>query len=143
MTDKFAEYCSSPEKIKELSDYVHLNFHLIQTKMVSEMRRKLDITPDLENTDGYGSLCISLYGRMFNELVYGLAGMCQTFNIKGHEVIPIMTAEILFMLLKGENPLGGKMRTDLQHISKEEKEAYYLANIEKIRAVREALPKED
>lgn len=60
MKDKFKDYYNSEERIKELSEYVHLNFKLIHTKMVSEMRRKLDITPDLSNTDGYASLLISL-----------------------------------------------------------------------------------
>lgn len=139
--DKFVAYYNTPERLEELSDYVHLNFHLIQTKMVSEMRRKLNITPDLENSDGYGSLSASLYFRMFNEIMYGMAGMCQAFDLKFNEVVAPSTMEILFMLMKGENPLGGKLRTDLNHISQERRNTYYLTYIDELRKNLEALPK--
>ena len=139
--DKFAAHFNTPEKIEELSTYVHLNFHLIQTKMVSEMRRKLDLTPDLVNSDGYVSLMVSLYGRMFNELTYGLAGMCQTFKLKLPEIVPPATIDILFQLIQGNNPLGGKIRKDLNHISKEERDAYYLRHIQELRRNLDALPK--
>ena len=139
--DKFAVYYNTPEKINELSTYVHLNFHLIQTKMISEMRRKLDITPDLINSDGYVSLMITLYGRMFNELIYGLAGLCQSFNLDIKEVTPPKTIDIMFQLIEGDNPLNGKPRKDLDHISKEERDQYYLRHIQELRKNLEALPK--
>jgi hypothetical protein len=139
--DKFASYYNTDEKIQELSEYVHLNFNLIQTKMVSEMRRKLKLTPDLINSDGYVSLLVSLYGRMFNELTYGLAGICQTFEMDVKEIIPPATFNILFQLIEGHNPLGGKIRTDLNHISQEERDSYYLRNIEELRRNLDALPK--
>lgn len=139
--DKFAQYYNTPERIQELSDYVHLNFHLIQTKMVSEMRRKLDITPDLQNKDGYVSLLVTLYARIFNELTYGLAGMCQAFNMKITDILPPDTILILFEMIEGKNPLNGKIRTDLDHISQSSKNEYYLKHIEELRKVIKALPK--
>lgn len=132
--DKFAEYYSSPEKIKELSQYVHENFKLIHTKMISEMRRKLDITPDLINSDGYLSLMISLYGRMFNEFVYGLAGFTQSTQTSIKDIIPQITLNILLNLYEGKNPLEGRPRTDV----KEDLQAFkkfYEENIDNLRKV--------
>ncbi len=139
MTDKFAEYYSSEEKIKDLSQYVHENFKLIHTKMLSEMRRMLDITPDMQNSDGYVSLMVSLYGRMFNELVYGLAGIAQATKTPVNIIIPATTLKVFLDLYEGKNPLKGRMRTDV----KEDIDAfkkYYLENIEQLREVKEALP---
>ncbi len=51
MINKFEEYYKdNDERSKQFSMYVHMNFRLILTKMLSEMRRKLDIVPDLEST---------------------------------------------------------------------------------------------
>jgi hypothetical protein len=141
MTDKFAEYCKSKEHIEEISEYVHLNFKLILTKMVSETRRKLNITPDNKNSDGYISLQTSLFGRMFNEMVYSLAGMSQSTGLKVSEIIPEMTLKVFLDLYEGKNPLNGRIRTDV----KEDLEGfrkYYLENIDELRSVQEALPKE-
>ena len=140
MKDKFAEYYNSPEKIKELSEYVHLNFKLIQTKMISEMRRKLEIEPDLSNRDGYVSLMCSLYGRMFNEMVYGLCGICQSTSVNFDEMIPKETRLILLDLMSGRNPLKGNIRTDVPDDLKKFKE-FYLENIEELRKNIGALPK--
>lgn len=142
MTDKFAQYFNSQEKIKELSEYVHLNFKLIQTKMLSEMRRKLDITPDLKNSDGYISLMVSLYGRMVNEIVYGLAGISQSTGTKVSEIIPNQTLKIFLDLYEGKNPLNGRIRTDVKD-DLEGFKKYYLENIDEIRENKEALPKEE
>jgi hypothetical protein len=139
MKDKFAEYYNSPEKIKELSEYVHVNFKLIHTKMISEMRRKLDITPDMQNSDGYVSLMVSLYGRMFNELVYSLAGISQSTRTKASDIIPKLTLKVLLDLYEGKNPLNGRIRTDVKEDLDGFKK-YYLENIEDLRAVKEALP---
>ncbi len=141
MKDKFSEYYNSEEKIKELSEYVHLNFKLIHTKMVSEMRRKLDIHPDLENSDGYVSLMVSLYGRMFNEMVYGLVGISQSQNVKVSEIIPHTTIKVFLDLYEGKNPLHGRLRTDVQE-DLEGFKKYYLENIEQLREEKEALPKD-
>jgi len=140
MTDKFAEYYNTPEKIQELSEYVHLNFKLIQTKMLSEMRRKLNITPDLENTDGYVSLIYSLYGRMFNEMTYGLCEICQSSKMKASDIIPETTLKIFLDLWEGKNPLDGRLRTDVKDDLAGFKK-YYLENIDELRSNKEALPK--
>lgn len=139
--DKFAKYYGDERKIQELSQYVHENFKLIQTKMISELRKKLNITPDMQNSDGYVSLIVSLYGRMFNELVYGLAGISQATNVKVSDIIPELTIKVFLDLLEGKNPINGRMRTDV----KEDIEGfrkYYLENIDALRAVKEAFPKE-
>lgn len=140
MKDKFAVYYSSEERIKELSEYVHLNYKLIHTKMLSEMRRKLDITPSLDNRDGYVSLMVSLFGRMFNELIYDLAGICQFTQLKGNAIIPKETLKILLDLYEGKNPLNGRLRTDVED-DLEEFKKYYLENIDELRENIEALPK--
>ena len=138
--DKFVAYYNSPEKIEELSQYVHENFKLISTKMISEMRRKLDINPSMDNSDGYVSLMLSLQGRLFNEMVYSIAGACQSTGCKFVEMIPPITIEILFTLIKGENPLNGKMRTDITEDLTGFK-VYYQSQIEYLRSVIAALPK--
>jgi hypothetical protein len=138
--DKFANYFNNnPKRIEELSEYVHKNFHLISTKMISEMRRKLAITPDLKNSDGYVSLMVSLYGRMFNELVYSLCGICQAFKLDLNDILPVTTIEIFNNLLKGENALNGEMRNDIKS-TMEEKQDYYLQHIDFLRKIEEALP---
>lgn len=141
MEDKFAKYQNSPEKIKEMSEYVHINFKLIQTKMISEMRRKLDITPDMSNSDGYVSLMVSLYGRMFNEMVYSLAGISQSTNVKISDIIPQDTLKVFLNLYEGKNPLNGRIRTDVKE-DLDGFKRYYLENIDELRACKEALPKE-
>ena len=140
--DKFAEYYNNPEKIEELSLYVHENFKLIQTKMISEMRRKLDINPDMENSEGYVSLMVSLYGRMFNEMVDGLAGVCQSTKMNASEIIPQTTLKLFLDLWEGKNPLNGRMRTDVKE-DLEGFKKYYLSNINELRQHKQALPKED
>lgn len=137
--DKFAEYYNSEKRISELSEYVHMNFKLIQTKMVSELRRNLNITPDMQNTDGYVSLMVSLYGRMFNEMVYGLAGICQSTKVKAWEILPKTTILILFDLLEGKNPLGGRLRQDVSD-DLAKFQSYYLKEIRSLRECIEALP---
>jgi hypothetical protein len=139
--DKFVDYYSNEKKIREFSEYVHVNFKLIHTKMLSEMRRKLDITADLTNSDGYLSLMVSLYGRMFNELVYGLAGISQNTKALVHEIIPKATLKILLDLYEGKNPLEGRIRTDVKE-DLEGFKKYYLENIDELRKEKEALPKE-
>ncbi len=141
MNDKFAAYYSNEKRIQELSDYVHENFKLIQTKMISEMRRKLDITPDMSNRDGYISLMVSLYGRMFNEMIYSLAGMSQSTNVKASEIVPETTLKVFLDLYEGKNPLNGRMRTDVKE-DLEGFKKYYLENIDALREVKEALPKD-
>lgn len=138
--DKFADYYNTEERIQELSQYVHENMKVISTKMISEMRRKLDITPEMQNTDGYVSLLVSLQGRMFNELVYGLSAICQNLNMKVHEIVPIQTLNILLKLLKDENPLNGLPRNDVKS-DPEWVKKYYEPVIEELRSIVEALPK--
>lgn len=141
MEDKFEKYYSgNPEKIQELSEYVHMNFKLIHTKMLSEMRRKLDINPDMQNTEGYHSLMVSLFGRMFNELVYSLAGISQSTGAKVSDIIPDATIKVFLDLYEGKNPLNGRMRTDIKE-DLEGFKAYYLAHIDDLREHKEALPK--
>lgn len=139
MVDKFAEYHSNEEKIRELSEYVHQNFKLIHTKMASEMRRKLDITLDMNNVDGYVSLMVSLYGRMFNELVYGLAGISQATKTPVDKIIPDLTLKVFLDLYEGKNPLQGRLRTDVKE-DLEGFKKYYLDNIDQLREAKEALP---
>lgn len=139
--DKFKEYYNSEEKISELSEYVHLNFKLIHTKMLSEMRRKLEITPDITNVDGYLSLLISLFGRMFNELVYSMCGICQSTGLKSSEILPETTIKILLDLYEGKNPLNGRIRTDVKE-DLEIFKKYYIKNIDDLRNIKECLPKE-
>ncbi len=141
MKDKFLEYYSSDEKIKEMSEYVHLNFRLIMTKMQSEMRRKLKIEPDLQNKDGYVSLMCSLQGRLFNEMVYSLCGLCQSMNTEFNEIIPKETILILLDLMKGDNPLNGNPRNDIPE-NKEKFNEYYLSQIVALRSEISALPKD-
>ena len=139
--DKFAEYYNSEEKIQELAEYVHLNFKLIQTKMISEMRRKLDITPSLQNIDGYMSMMLSLYGAMFKEIVYGLAGICQSTGCNASEIVSPPTLKIFLDLLQGKNPLNGRIRTDVKE-DLEDFKNYYLQYIDQLRENTSALPKD-
>lgn len=137
--NKFTNYYDTEEKIKELSEYVHLNYKLILTKMTSELRRKLDIDPHLDST-AYYSLMGSLSGRLFNEMIYSLSGTCQSLNLSFIELIPIKTIQILFDLIEGKNPLEGRIRTDV----KEDIDGfrkYYLEEIDKLRKHIESLPK--
>lgn len=140
MKDKFAEYYSNSDRISELSEYVHQNFKLIQTKMISEMRRKLDITPDLTNPDGYASLMASLHGRMFNEMVYATAGVLQCLNLNLTQLLPPLTLSMILDMMMGINPLGGKLRNDIPN-DLEGFKVYYQKNIDELRKVVEALPK--
>ena len=140
MTDKFAEYYKSEERQADLSQYVHENFKIILSKMLSEMRRKLDIPPDMENTDGYVSLMVSLHGRMFNEMVYSLAGVCQATKMNASEIIPISSLDILISLLRGVNPLAGEIRNDIRNEPDKFKKLY-LECIDELREIREGLPK--
>ena len=140
MKDKFAEYYNTDERIEELSEYVHQNMKIIGTKMISEMRRKLDLTPDLTNSDGYVSLMVSLLGRMLNEEIYSLCGYCQTFNLQVSDIIPIQTLRMLVSLLQNKNPLKGLPRDDIKE-NKAEFEKMYFECIEELRSVVEALPK--
>lgn|SRR5574338_199514 len=139
MKDKFVKYYQSEEKIKELSQYVHENFKLIHTKMLSEMRRKLDINADMTNSEGYASLMVSLYGRMFNELVYGLAGISQSTGVKAADIIPAATIKIFLDLYEGKNPLNGRLRNDVKD-NLEGFKKYYLENIDELRDCKTALP---
>lgn len=139
--DKFANYYEGNEKrIQELSEYVHLNFKLIMTKMISEMRRKLDIEPDLLNKEGYVSLMASLQGRLFNEMVYALCGLCQSMKLNPVEVLPITTIQIFTDLMQGKNVLQGKLRDDITEDLPGFKK-YYLEQIDELRKITEALPK--
>lgn len=140
MTDKFAEYYSTEEKIQELSQYVHENMKIIGTKMLSEMRRKLDLTPDLTNKDGYVSLMVSLIGRIFDEEIYSLCGYCQSLKLDVKEVIPLVSLRMLVSLLEGKNPLNGLPRDDIRE-DRENFERMYKECISYIRSVVEALPK--
>lgn len=139
MKDKFTSYYSNEKRIEELSDYVHLNFRLIMTKMQSEMRRKLDIEPNKTNEGGYYSLMCSLQGRLFNEMVYSLCGICQGLDMKFTDVIPENTVRILLELMANENPLKGKHREGM--VSQEAFNQYYLKEIDDLRKNLEALPK--
>lgn len=139
MTDKFLEYYSTPEKIAEMSEYVHLNYKLIATKMLSEMRRKLDINPSKTNEEGYTSLMYSLHGRLFNEMVYAFCGLCQAADMRFDEIIPRQTLLLLLDLLQGINPLNGKLNENVTPLDKFK--TYYLKEIDAIRDHIEALPK--
>lgn len=140
MSDKFAQYQNTEEKRDQFSEYVHLNFRLIWVKMLSEMRRKLDITPNSKNEEGYSSLMVSIQGRLFNEMVYVLAGICQSLRLDAREILPPATQRIILQLLNGENPLNGEIVTEV--VSKEEFNKYYLANIDRLREDKSCLPKE-
>jgi hypothetical protein len=140
MKNKFQKYYADEEKVEEMSLYVHNNFKLIMVKMASEMRRKLDIEPDPANASGYFDLMASLQGRMFNEMVYSLAAICQVLEMKLQDIIPKETLLILFDLMRGENPLNGELRKDVPDDLNGFKE-YYLKEIEALREVVEALPK--
>jgi hypothetical protein len=140
MTDKFAAYQSTEEAQREVSEYVHANFKLIMTKMASEMRRKLNMTADMQNSDGYLSLMVSLQGRMFNEMVYSLAGYCQSLKMKADQILPPATIVMFLNMLKGENPLKGLPRHDVKNdLAGFQK--YYLEEIDNLRMNYEALPK--
>lgn len=138
--DKFQKYYSQEEKIREMSEYVHLNFRLIMTKMTSEMRTKLDIKPDYENSEGYMSLMASLQGRLMNEMVYSMAGLCQSLNMSLLEILPPTTLIMILELMKGINPLHGVIRKD-GIVNIETFNKYYLENIKELRENIEALPK--
>jgi len=138
--DKFAAYYNNEEKMKELSEYVHQNFKLIWTKMSSEMRRMLDIEPNMDNSDGYVSLMMSLQGRLFNEMIYSLSGSLQSLNMKFTEVVPHLTICVLFDLIEGRNPLNGRIRDDVKEDVDGFKK-YYKSQIDGLRKAVEALPK--
>jgi hypothetical protein len=106
-----------------------------------EIVRKLDIQINMNNSDGYLSLMVSLFGRMFNELVYSLAGVCQSLNIKASEIISELTMKILLDLFEGKNPLNGRLRTDVKEDLQGFKK-YYLDHIDDLRNIDECLPKE-
>lgn len=139
--DKFAKYYSSEERQEELSQYVHENFKLIMTKMASEMRRKLNITPDLSNSDGYVSLYLSLQGRLFNEMVYSMCGSLQGFKMTLAEVLPPATIIMILDLIAGKNPLNGMPRTDVADDLKGFQK-YYLEQIDELRKNLDSLPKD-
>jgi len=138
MQDKFTSYYSDKNKVNELSEYVHLNFRLIHTKMVSEMRRKLNIKPDLENSEGYVSLLATLQGRLFNEMVYSMCGLCQSVNMKFTDIIPEETLRILLALISNKNPLNGNHRPGM--VSQEAFNSYYLSEISSLREITECSP---
>lgn len=139
--DKFVKfYENNEEKNSELSEYVHQNFKLIMTKMTSEMRRMLDIIPDLRNSDGYLSLILSLQGRMFNEMIYSLCGVCQSTNEKLINIISKKTLLIFLDLLQEKNVLNGLSRTDVPE-DLENFKKYYMPQINELRKNIEALPK--
>jgi hypothetical protein len=140
MSNKFSEYYSTEERIGELSEYVHQNFKLIYTKMISEMRQKLNITPDLENSDGYVSLMMSIQGRLFNEMVYSMAGSLQSSNMTLLQVLPPTTLLMILDLMMGINPLQGLQRGDVKNYLEAFKR-YYSDNINQLRKSIEALPK--
>lgn len=140
MTDKFVQYQSNQDNQRDFSEYVHLNFRLIWVKMLSEMRRKLDIHPDTQNIEGYTSLMVSIQGRLFNEMVYALAGTCQSHSLDARQIIPPATQRMILQLLNGKNPLNGKIRTDIASL--EEFNKYYLDNVDELRDNKEALPPE-
>lgn len=141
MTDKFVKYMSTEERMKDFSQYVHENMKIIHTKMLSEMRRKLDMgEPDMSNSNGYLSLMVSTYGRMFNEIVYGCCGICQSTKIHPREVINLQTLRMLVSLLEGKNPLNGLPRLDVNE-DKENFQRLYLECIDDLRRVKEGLPK--
>jgi hypothetical protein len=138
--DKFAEYFkNNPDKIEDLSEYVHINMKIIMTKMTSEMRRELEIIPNHTNTEGYVSLMTSIYGRMFNEMIYGMSAFCQAYKLKATDIIPIATIDILIGLLKDSNPLKGEGRADVPDNLRKFEEMY-VECIDELRAVKEALP---
>lgn len=137
--NKFHKYYDTSEKIKEISLYVHNNFKLIMTKMLSEMRRKLDIESEISNEEGYLDLAVSLQGRLFNEMVYSLAGVCQSTNLNFKDIIPKQTILILLDLMNGKNYLEGNQREDVPKDLKGFFE-YYQKEVEDLRKVLEALP---
>ncbi len=138
--DKFLEYYKDPERLQELSQYVHENFKLIQTKMMSEMRRKLDIDPSMDNSTGYLSLICTLYGRMVNEVVYALCALSQSCKVPGDQIIPQHSFKMLLDLYEGKNVLEGRLRTDVKEDIIGFRK-YYLENIDELRSYAEALPK--
>lgn len=137
--NKFHKYYDTSEKIKEISLYVHNNFKLIMTKMLSEMRRKLDIESEISNEEGYLDLAVSLQGRLFNEMVYSLAGVCQYSDLNFKDIIPKQTILILLDLMNGKNYLEGNQREDVPKDLKGFFE-YYQKEVEDLRKVLEALP---
>lgn len=142
MTDKFKEYYSNEDRIVDFSEYVHLNMKLIMTKMVSEMRRKLDISPDMQNSEGYVSLMVSLYGRIFNEVVYSTCGLCESAKINLTQMLPPLTLSMILDLMMGVNPLNGKLRDDIPN-DLPKFQRFYEKNIRTLRQAIEALPKEN
>lgn len=137
--NNFLKYQDTEEKRDEFSEYVHLNFRLIMTKMQSEMRRKLDIEPCNNNENGYYDLLASLTGRTFNEMVYCLCGMLQAWDMKFNEIIPNAITLILLDLMAGINPLNGGLRKDVVDLDVFNK--YYMDHIAELRKHFEALPK--
>lgn len=109
------------------------------TKMLSEMRRKLDIESEISNEEGYLDLAVSLQGRLFNEMVYSLAGVCQSTNLNFKDIIPKQTILILLDLMNGKNYLEGNQREDVPKDLKGFFE-YYQKEVEDLRKVLEALP---
>ena len=77
---------------------------------------------------------------MFNELVYGLAGISQSSKAPVSEILPQTTIKVFLDLYEGKNPLNGRMRTDVKE-DLESFKKYYLDNIEDLREKKEALPK--
>jgi hypothetical protein len=85
--NKFEEYFSNEEKIKEFIEYVHENFKFIYSKMISEMSHKLDIAQDVENSHLYVSLIRCLFNQMFDEFVCVLVSISESTKTPLSEMI--------------------------------------------------------
>ncbi|SRR6266851_1203413 len=141
MINKFEEYYKdNDERSKQFSMYVHMNFRLILTKMLSEMRRKLDIVPDLESTEGYISLMVTLQVRLFNEMIYSLCETFQSTHIKAKLVIPEMTIKLFNDLLEDKIYLIQE-DSEVRFIDQDTFNKYYLENIDQLRKNQYYLPK--
>ncbi len=139
MTDKFAYWAHKDKNEEAFSQYVHENVKIIITKMMSEMRRKLHLTPGHTNEDGYLSMLVSIQGRVFNECVYSLMAICQSLNMKLSDIVPLQTIGLIVDMMEGKNPLEGRIRSDVKEDKAKFQESYQEC-IDKLRACVEALP---
>jgi hypothetical protein len=100
------EYYSTQEKASELTQYIHENYKLIMTKMLSEMRRKLDIDT---GTNEYYTLMVGLMSRFFHEITMAMAGVCQSVGVQGSDFIHPDSLKIFLDVYEGKDVLNGRI----------------------------------
>lgn len=117
--------------------YTHQNFKLIVVKIVSEMRRKLDITPDIHNRS-YVTLQIEILMALFQESFMELCGILQTFNVQSSQITDKDFMIMLKTFVNGKNPFAGIPRESIDEF--EDFHKFYNEHVNALRENEDALP---